>query len=109
MVDDDCSVYGVTKACFSQENLVGSFCLLQVNDTAAADTDLLFLFDNKKVSYEAQVALRPHPESVDCIRKDFLWHECGGVGGKRSVLRGLSVFCGLCHVQRVEGAFAYWD
>ncbi|NXG17985.1 IKKB kinase, partial [Grallaria varia] len=44
--------------------------LLQVNDTAAADTDLLFLFDNKKVSYEAQVALRPHPESVDCILQD---------------------------------------
>ncbi|NXQ29428.1 IKKB kinase, partial [Alaudala cheleensis] len=35
-----------------------------------ADTDLLFLFDNKKVSYEAQVALRPHPESVDCILQD---------------------------------------
>ncbi|NWU82293.1 IKKB kinase, partial [Onychorhynchus coronatus] len=42
----------------------------KVNDTAAADTDLLFLFDNKKVSYEAQVALRPHPESVDCILQD---------------------------------------
>ncbi|NXW71217.1 IKKB kinase, partial [Hirundo rustica] len=35
-----------------------------------ADTDLLFLFDNRKVSYEAQVALRPHPESVDCILQD---------------------------------------
>uniref|UniRef100_A0A8C9NVC0 IkappaB kinase n=1 Tax=Serinus canaria TaxID=9135 RepID=A0A8C9NVC0_SERCA len=46
------------------------FCLLQVNDTAAADTDLLFLFDTRKVSYEAQVALRPHPESVDCILQD---------------------------------------
>lgn len=57
-----------------------------MNDTAAADTDLLFLFDNKKVSYEAQVALRPHPESVDCIRKDFLWHECEGEGSvERSV------------------------
>uniref|UniRef100_A0A8V5GU14 Inhibitor of nuclear factor kappa-B kinase subunit beta n=1 Tax=Melopsittacus undulatus TaxID=13146 RepID=A0A8V5GU14_MELUD len=42
----------------------------KVNDTAAADTDLLFLFDNQKVTYEAQVALRPHPESVDCILQD---------------------------------------
>uniref|UniRef100_A0A8C5TUA8 Inhibitor of nuclear factor kappa-B kinase subunit beta n=1 Tax=Malurus cyaneus samueli TaxID=2593467 RepID=A0A8C5TUA8_9PASS len=42
----------------------------KVNDTVAADGDLLFLFDNKKVSYEAQVALRPHPESVDCILQD---------------------------------------
>ncbi|NXX50156.1 IKKB kinase, partial [Tricholaema leucomelas] len=35
-----------------------------------ADTNLLFLFDNQKVAYEAQVALRPHPESVDCILQD---------------------------------------
>ncbi|XP_057240473.1 inhibitor of nuclear factor kappa-B kinase subunit beta isoform X1 [Malurus melanocephalus] len=42
----------------------------KVNDTVSADGDLLFLFDNKKVSYEAQVALRPHPESVDCILQD---------------------------------------
>ncbi|NWU63117.1 IKKB kinase, partial [Pterocles burchelli] len=35
-----------------------------------ADADLLFLFDNQKVAYEAQVALRPHPESVDCILQD---------------------------------------
>lgn len=64
------SVYGVTRS--FRENIVGFFCLLQVNDNAAAETDLLFLFDNRKVAYEAQVALRPHPESVDCIRKDFL-------------------------------------
>ncbi|NXA55551.1 IKKB kinase, partial [Nothocercus julius] len=42
----------------------------KVNDAAATDTDLLFLFDNQKVSYEPQVALRPHPESVDCILQD---------------------------------------
>ncbi|NXN13869.1 IKKB kinase, partial [Indicator maculatus] len=35
-----------------------------------ADTNLLFLFDTQKVAYEAQVALRPHPESVDCILQD---------------------------------------
>ncbi|KAH1177882.1 hypothetical protein KIL84_011584 [Mauremys mutica] len=39
----------------------------KVND--ATDTDLLFLFDNRKVAYERQIFLRPHPESVDCIRK----------------------------------------
>lgn len=49
-----------------------------MNDAAAADTNLLFLFDNQKVAYEAQVALRPHPESVDCIRKDLLWCGCAG-------------------------------
>ncbi|NXA42141.1 IKKB kinase, partial [Eudromia elegans] len=42
----------------------------KVNDATATDTDLLFLFDNQKVSYEPQVALRPHPESVDCILQD---------------------------------------
>lgn len=81
---------------------------LQVNDNAAADTDLLFLFDNRKVSYEAQVALRPHPESVDCIRKDFLWHEREGGAGGVCVERGVRVLWSY-HVQRVEGAFAYWD
>nr|CAG32560.1 hypothetical protein RCJMB04_29g15 [Gallus gallus] len=40
------------------------------NDAVVADTDLLFLFDNQKVAYEAQVALRPHPESVDYILQD---------------------------------------
>ncbi|XP_030394380.1 inhibitor of nuclear factor kappa-B kinase subunit beta isoform X1 [Gopherus evgoodei] len=40
----------------------------KVND--ATDTDLLFLFDNRKVAYERQIFLRPHPESVDCILQD---------------------------------------
>ncbi|KAJ7423360.1 inhibitor of nuclear factor kappa-B kinase subunit beta isoform X3 [Willisornis vidua] len=56
---------------FSQKLVTKHIADSKVSDTAAADTDLLFLFDNKKVSYEPQVALRPHPESVDCIRKDF--------------------------------------
>ncbi|NXM64109.1 IKKB kinase, partial [Illadopsis cleaveri] len=55
---------------FSQKLVTKHTADSKVNDTAAADTDLLFLFDNKKVSYEAQVALRPHPESVDCILQD---------------------------------------
>ncbi|NXO37507.1 IKKB kinase, partial [Locustella ochotensis] len=57
-------------ALFSQKLVTKHTADSKVNDTAAADTDLLFLFDNKKVSYEAQVALRPHPESVDCILQD---------------------------------------
>ncbi|XP_032568562.1 inhibitor of nuclear factor kappa-B kinase subunit beta isoform X1 [Chiroxiphia lanceolata] len=55
---------------FSQKLVTKHIADSKVNDAAAADTDLLFLFDNKKVSYEAQVALRPHPESVDCILQD---------------------------------------
>uniref|UniRef100_A0A8D2QC51 IkappaB kinase n=1 Tax=Zonotrichia albicollis TaxID=44394 RepID=A0A8D2QC51_ZONAL len=57
-------------ALFSQKLVTKHTADGKVNDTAAADTDLLFLFDTKKVSYEAQVALRPHPESVDCILQD---------------------------------------
>ncbi|POI35802.1 hypothetical protein CIB84_000447 [Bambusicola thoracicus] len=53
-------------ALFTQKHTADS----KVNDAAAADTDLLFLFDNQKVAYEAQVALRPHPESVDYILQD---------------------------------------
>ncbi|NXG02846.1 IKKB kinase, partial [Sakesphorus luctuosus] len=55
---------------FSQKLVTKHIADSKVSDTAAADTDLLFLFDNKKVSYEPQVALRPHPESVDCILQD---------------------------------------
>ncbi|KAM9608948.1 inhibitor of nuclear factor kappa-B kinase subunit beta isoform X1 [Harpia harpyja] len=57
-------------ALFSQKLATKHIADSKVNDTAAADTDLLFLFDNQKVAYEAQVALRPHPESVDCILQD---------------------------------------
>ncbi|NWY95408.1 IKKB kinase, partial [Loxia curvirostra] len=57
-------------ALFSQKLVTKHTADSKVNDTAAADTDLLFLFDTRKVSYEAQVALRPHPESVDCILQD---------------------------------------
>ncbi|XP_019401582.1 PREDICTED: inhibitor of nuclear factor kappa-B kinase subunit beta isoform X1 [Crocodylus porosus] len=42
----------------------------KVNEAAAVDSDLLFLFDNRKVTYEAQISQRPHPESVDCILQD---------------------------------------
>ncbi|NXI84764.1 IKKB kinase, partial [Rhipidura dahli] len=57
-------------ALFSQKLVTKHTADSKMNDTAAADADLLFLFDNRKVSYEAQVALRPHPESVDCILQD---------------------------------------
>uniref|UniRef100_A0A8C3LUQ3 Inhibitor of nuclear factor kappa B kinase subunit beta n=1 Tax=Chrysolophus pictus TaxID=9089 RepID=A0A8C3LUQ3_CHRPC len=72
MVTGTVHTYPVTEEETLQtvKNSIGFFCLLQVNDAAVADTDLLFLFDNQKVSYEAQVALRPHPESVDYILQD---------------------------------------
>ncbi|XP_010211094.1 PREDICTED: inhibitor of nuclear factor kappa-B kinase subunit beta [Tinamus guttatus] len=57
-------------ALFPQELATKHIADSKVNDAAATDTDLLFLFDNQKVSYEPQVALRPHPESVDCILQD---------------------------------------
>uniref|UniRef100_A0A8C4URZ6 Inhibitor of nuclear factor kappa-B kinase subunit beta n=1 Tax=Falco tinnunculus TaxID=100819 RepID=A0A8C4URZ6_FALTI len=57
-------------ALFSEKLATKRIVDSKVNDTAAADTDLLFLFDNQKVAYEPQVALRPHPESVDCILQD---------------------------------------
>ncbi|XP_025902753.1 inhibitor of nuclear factor kappa-B kinase subunit beta [Nothoprocta perdicaria] len=57
-------------ALFPQELATKHIADSKVNDAAATDTDLLFLFDNQKISYEPQVALRPHPESVDCILQD---------------------------------------
>uniref|UniRef100_A0A8D0H891 Inhibitor of nuclear factor kappa B kinase subunit beta n=1 Tax=Sphenodon punctatus TaxID=8508 RepID=A0A8D0H891_SPHPU len=47
-----------------------SLISLQLNDTVAIDTDLLFLFDNRKVTYQPQISLRPHPDSVSCILQD---------------------------------------
>ncbi|NXI42734.1 IKKB kinase, partial [Galbula dea] len=57
-------------AMFSEKLATKHIADSKANDTAAADSTLLFLFDNQKVVYEAQVALRPHPENVDCILQD---------------------------------------
>lgn len=45
----------------------------QLNDGRTLDMDLVFLFDNSKVTYETQISPRPQPESVSCIRKTSLW------------------------------------
>ncbi|KAM4747161.1 inhibitor of nuclear factor kappa-B kinase subunit beta isoform 2-T2 [Rhinophrynus dorsalis] len=41
-----------------------------VSDGRQSETDLMFLFDNRKTEYEPQISLRPHPESVTCILQD---------------------------------------
>ncbi|XP_074979525.1 inhibitor of nuclear factor kappa-B kinase subunit beta isoform X2 [Caretta caretta] len=57
-------------ALYPQKLAVQCMADSKVNDATATDTDLLFLFDNRKVAYERQIFLRPHPESVDCILQD---------------------------------------
>lgn len=42
----------------------------QLNEGHTLDMDLVFLFDNSKVTYETQISPRPQPESVSCIRKN---------------------------------------
>ncbi|KAL8173998.1 UNVERIFIED_CONTAM: hypothetical protein K2H54_036370 [Gekko kuhli] len=42
----------------------------KLNDIAATDADLFFLFDNRKDTYEPQISLRPHPESINYILQD---------------------------------------
>nr|XP_016853156.1 PREDICTED: inhibitor of nuclear factor kappa-B kinase subunit beta [Anolis carolinensis] len=43
---------------------------IKLNDATAADIGLLFLFDNRKVTYESQISPRPHPDSINCILQD---------------------------------------
>ncbi|XP_039222795.1 inhibitor of nuclear factor kappa-B kinase subunit beta [Crotalus tigris] len=43
---------------------------IKLNDATAADTNLFFLFDGRKVAYESQTAPRPNPESINCILQD---------------------------------------
>lgn len=37
--------------------------------------DLVFLFDNSRVTYDTQISPRPQPESVSCIRKNGMAFE----------------------------------
>ncbi|XP_021506143.2 inhibitor of nuclear factor kappa-B kinase subunit beta isoform X1 [Meriones unguiculatus] len=40
------------------------------NEGLTLDTDLVFLFDNSKITYETQITPRPQPESVSCILQE---------------------------------------
>ncbi|XP_068931924.1 inhibitor of nuclear factor kappa-B kinase subunit beta isoform X1 [Petaurus breviceps papuanus] len=42
----------------------------KLNDDRILDTDLIFLFDNRKITYETQISPRPPPESVSCILQE---------------------------------------
>ncbi|XP_045142789.1 inhibitor of nuclear factor kappa-B kinase subunit beta [Echinops telfairi] len=40
------------------------------NEGRTLDMDLVFLFDNSKITYETQISPRPQPESVSCILQE---------------------------------------
>ncbi|ERE92482.1 inhibitor of nuclear factor kappa-B kinase subunit beta-like protein [Cricetulus griseus] len=40
------------------------------NEGLTMDMDLVFLFDNSKITYETQITPRPQPESVSCILQE---------------------------------------
>ncbi|XP_030057928.1 inhibitor of nuclear factor kappa-B kinase subunit beta isoform X1 [Microcaecilia unicolor] len=40
------------------------------NDGRKLEPDLVFLFDNSKTTYETQMLVRPHPDSVSCILQE---------------------------------------
>ncbi|XP_027721247.1 inhibitor of nuclear factor kappa-B kinase subunit beta [Vombatus ursinus] len=42
----------------------------KLNDDRILDMDLIFLFDNRKITYETQISPRPPPESVSCILQE---------------------------------------
>nr|XP_031547421.1 inhibitor of nuclear factor kappa-B kinase subunit beta isoform X1 [Vicugna pacos]XP_031547422.1 inhibitor of nuclear factor kappa-B kinase subunit beta isoform X1 [Vicugna pacos] len=42
----------------------------KLNEGRTLDMDLVFLFDNSRVTYETQVSPRPQPESVSCILQE---------------------------------------
>ncbi|KAF6084125.1 inhibitor of nuclear factor kappa B kinase subunit beta [Phyllostomus discolor] len=42
----------------------------KLNEGRTLDMDLVFLFDNSKVTYETQISPRPQPESVSCILQE---------------------------------------
>uniref|UniRef100_A0A8C0WDA5 Inhibitor of nuclear factor kappa-B kinase subunit beta n=1 Tax=Castor canadensis TaxID=51338 RepID=A0A8C0WDA5_CASCN len=42
----------------------------KLNEGRTLDMDLVFLFDNRKVTYETQISPRPQPESVSCILQE---------------------------------------
>ncbi|XP_029792402.1 inhibitor of nuclear factor kappa-B kinase subunit beta isoform X6 [Suricata suricatta] len=43
---------------------------LKLNEGRTLDMDLVFLFDNSKITYETQISPRPQPESVSCILQE---------------------------------------
>ncbi|KAM4675172.1 inhibitor of nuclear factor kappa-B kinase subunit beta [Discoglossus pictus] len=45
-----------------------------ISDVRQGESDLIFLFDNRKTVYEPQIVLRPHPDSVTCILQDPKHH-----------------------------------
>uniref|UniRef100_A0A2K6G4A6 Inhibitor of nuclear factor kappa-B kinase subunit beta n=1 Tax=Propithecus coquereli TaxID=379532 RepID=A0A2K6G4A6_PROCO len=42
----------------------------KLNEGRTLDMDLVFLFDNSKITYETQISPRPQPESVSCILQE---------------------------------------
>ncbi|KAG8512454.1 Inhibitor of nuclear factor kappa-B kinase subunit beta, partial [Galemys pyrenaicus] len=42
----------------------------KLNEGRTLDMDLVFLFDNSKITYETQISPRPPPESVSCILQE---------------------------------------
>nr|XP_023406842.1 inhibitor of nuclear factor kappa-B kinase subunit beta isoform X5 [Loxodonta africana] len=42
----------------------------KLNEGRSLDMDLVFLFDNSKVTYETQISPRPQPENVSCILQE---------------------------------------
>ncbi|XP_070637590.1 inhibitor of nuclear factor kappa-B kinase subunit beta isoform X1 [Bos indicus] len=42
----------------------------KLNEGRTLDMDLVFLFDNSRVTYESQVSPQPQPESVSCILQE---------------------------------------
>ncbi|XP_053125130.1 inhibitor of nuclear factor kappa-B kinase subunit beta [Hemicordylus capensis] len=57
-------------AVFPEKPAVPCLADSKLNDAAAADAGLFFLFDNRKVTYEPPISPRSHPESIDCILQD---------------------------------------
>ncbi|XP_008822456.1 inhibitor of nuclear factor kappa-B kinase subunit beta isoform X4 [Nannospalax galili] len=43
---------------------------VKINEGRTLDMDLVFLFDNSKITYETQITPRPQPESVSCILQE---------------------------------------
>ncbi|KAM8974176.1 inhibitor of nuclear factor kappa-B kinase subunit beta [Pelodytes ibericus] len=41
-----------------------------ISEGRQGESDLIFLFDNRKMVYEPQISLRPHPESVTFVLQD---------------------------------------
>ncbi|XP_014448285.1 inhibitor of nuclear factor kappa-B kinase subunit beta isoform X2 [Tupaia chinensis] len=42
----------------------------KLNEGRSLDMDLVFLFDNSKITYETQISPRPQPESVSCVLQE---------------------------------------